>query len=75
MIESTLEAAEEIVSGLAVDSLPIRLAGVEQRNAEDMGLATLAMGTDDRGACIDVDLGLFTRSALKPTEREFMGWL
>jgi hypothetical protein len=75
MIESTLEAAEEIVGGLAVESLPVGLAGVEQHDAEDMDLATLAMGTDDWGTCIEVDLRLFTRSTLKPAEREFTGWL
>jgi hypothetical protein len=47
MMESTLEAAEEIVGGLAVDSLPVDLAGVGQHDVEDMGLATLAIGTDD----------------------------
>jgi hypothetical protein len=72
MTEVTLESAEEIVGGPAVDSLAAGLTGVGRHDAEDMGLATLAIGADDRGACAELDLGLFfTRSTLEPTESEF----
>jgi len=70
MAESTLEATEEIVGGLAVDSLTVALAGVGQHDAEDVSLVALAVGTDNWGACAEVDLNLITGSALEPAERE-----
>ena len=70
MSESVLDAAEEVVGGLAVDSLAVGLAGVGQHDAKDMSFAALAVGADDRGACAEVDLGLITRPALETAERE-----
>ena len=71
MAKGILEAAEEVVGGLAVDDLAVGLAGVGQHDAEEMGLAALAVGTNDRGACAEVDLGLVTGPAFEATEREF----
>ena len=68
MAEGILEAAEEVVGGLAVDDLAVGLAGVGQHDAEDMGLAALAVGADDRGARAEVDLGLVAGPALEAAE-------
>ena len=68
MAESTLDAAEEVVGGLAVDGLAVGLAGVGQHDAEDMGFAALAVGADDWGACAEVDLGLVAGPALEAAE-------
>ena len=68
--EGILQAAEEVVGGLAVDDLAVGLAGVAQHDAEDMGLAALAVGADDRGARAEVDLGLVTGLALEAAEGE-----
>ena len=65
-----LDAAEEVVGGLAVDNLAVGLAGVRQHNAEDVSFAALAVGADDRGACAEVDLGLIAGLALESAERE-----
>ena len=46
--EGVLEAAEEVVGGLAGDGLAEPLAGVAQDDAEDVGLASLAVGADKR---------------------------
>ena len=66
--EGVLQAAEEVVGGLAVDGLAVALAGVAQDDAEDVGLAPLAVGADDRGAGAEVDLGLVAGVALDATE-------
>src|ERR1700733_9966317 len=63
MAESTLEATEEVVGGLAVDSLAVSFAGVGQHNAKDMSFAALAVGAD-------VDLSLVAGPALEAAERE-----
>ena len=70
MAEGTLEAAEEVVGGLAVDGLAVSLAGVRQHDAEDMSFAAFAVGADDRGACAEIDLGLIAGLALEAAERE-----
>src|SRR6478752_2209759 len=66
--EGILEAAEEVVGGLAEYSLTVGLAGVAQDDAEDVGLAALAVGADDRGAAAKVDLGLVAWVALDAAE-------
>ena len=66
--EGALQAAEEVVGGLAVDGLAVALAGVAQDDAEDVGLAPLAVGADDRGAGAEVDLGLVAGVALDAAE-------
>ncbi len=68
MPEGVLQAAEEVVGGLAVDGLAVALAGVAQDDAEDVGLAPLAVGADDRGAGAEVDLGLVAGVALDAAE-------
>src|SRR5512135_3252792 len=68
MPEGALQAAEEVVGGLAGDGLAVALAGVAQDDPEDMGLAPLAVGADDRGAGAEVDLGLVAGVALDATE-------
>ena len=66
--KSVLDAAEEIVGGLAIDSLAVSLARVRQHDAEDMGSAALAVGCDDRGAGAEVDLGLVAGLTLEAPE-------
>src|SRR4051795_6782488 len=66
--EGALKAAKEVIGSLAVDSLAVALAGVAEHNPEHMGLAPLAVGADDRGSPAEIDLGLFSRLALKATE-------
>ena len=66
--EGTLDAAEEVVGGLAIDGLAVGLAGVGQHDAEDMGFAALAVGADDRGTGAEVDLGLVTGLTLEAAE-------
>ena len=68
MAEGALQAAEEVVGRLAVDGLAVALAGVAQDDAEDVGLAPLAVGADDGGAGAEVDLGLVAGVALDATE-------
>ena len=68
--EGILDAAEEVVGGLAVDDLAVGLAGVRQHDAEEMGFAALAVGADDRGTCAEVDLGLITGLAFEAAEGE-----
>ena len=75
MAEGVLDAAEEVVGGLAIDGLAVGLAGVGQHDAEDMSFAALAVGADDRGACAEVDLGLVTGPALEAAERQLAGRL
>ena len=66
--ESTLEAAEEIVGGLAINNLAVGLAGVGQHNAEDMSFVAFAVRADNRGACAEVNLGLITGATLEAAE-------
>ena len=75
MAEGILDAAEEVVGGLAVDGLAVGLAGVGQHDAEDMGSAALAIGPDDGGTGAEVDLGLVTGLALEATEGKLAGRL
>ena len=75
MAEGILNAAEEVVGGLAVDDFAVGLAGVGQHDAEDMGPPTLAFGPHDGGARAEVDLGLVTGLALEATEGELAGRL
>src|SRR5487761_2115417 len=70
MPEGVLQAAEEVLGGLAVDRLAVGLAGVAQDDAEDVGLAPLAIGADDRRARAEVDLGLLARPALHASKRQ-----
>jgi hypothetical protein len=58
MPEGVLQAAEEVIGGLAVDRLAVALAGVAEHDPEHGGLAPLAVGADDRGPGAEVDLGL-----------------
>ncbi len=73
MAEGILDAAEEVVGGLAVDDLAVGLAGVGQHDAEDMGLAALAVGSNDPGTRAEVDLGLVTGPAFEAAEGELDG--
>jgi hypothetical protein len=68
--EGPLQAAEEVVGGLAVDRLAVRLAGVAEHDPQDMGLASLAVGFDDGGTGAEVDLGLVAGVALDASEGE-----
>ena len=70
--EGVLQAAEEVVGGLAVDRLAVALAGVAEHDAEDVGLAPLAVGADDRCSGAEVDLGLVARLALDAAEGQFV---
>ena len=72
MAKGTLDAAEEVVGGLAVDGLAVGLAGVGQHDAEDMGFAAFAVGCEDWGAGAEVDLGLVTGLAFKAAEGELV---
>src|SRR5262249_44064428 len=64
-----LKATNEIISRLPRDHLAVGLAGVAQDDAKDVGLAPLAVGSDERSPRAEVDLGLFARWGLKPTHR------
>ena len=66
--EGVLQAAEEVVGGLAVDRLAVGLAGVAQDDAKDVRLAPLAVGADDRRAGAEIDLGLVAGVALHAAE-------
>ena len=70
--EGALQAAEEVIGGLAVDDLAVALAGVAEHDAEHMGLAPLAVGADDRGSGAEIDLGLVARLALDATEGQLL---
>jgi hypothetical protein len=70
LAKGILEAAEKVVCGLAVDDLAVGLARVGQHDAEEMGLAALAVGTNDPGTFAEVDLGLFTRPAFEAAKGE-----
>ena len=54
------------------DDLAVALAGVAQDDAEDVGLAPLAVGADDRRAGAEVDLGLVAGVALDAAEGQFV---
>jgi hypothetical protein len=70
--EGVLQAAEEVVGGLAGDDLAVALAGVAQDDAEDVRLASLAVKADDRRAGAEVDLGLVAGVALDAAEGELV---
>ena len=70
MSESTLDTTEEVVGGLAIDSLAVSFARVRQHDAKDMSFAALAVGADDGGASAEVDLSLVAGPALEAAERE-----
>ena len=71
LAEGILEAAEKLVGGLAVDDLAVGLARVGQHDAEEMGLAALAVATNDPGTCAEVDLSLLTRPAFEAAKWQF----
>ena len=73
--EGILQAAEEVVGGLAGDGLAVALAGVAQDDAEDVGLAPLAVGADERRTGAEVDLGLVAGVALDASEGQFVRFL
>jgi hypothetical protein len=75
MSEGVLEAAEEVVGGLARDGLAVALAGVAQDDAKDVGLLALAVGADEGRTGAEVDLGLVTRVALDTSEGEIVSLL
>ena len=71
LAKGILEAAEKVIGGLAVDNLAVGLARVGQHDAEEMGLAALAVVTNDPGACAEVDLSLLTGAAFQAAEWQF----
>src|SRR5262249_39377721 len=73
--EGALQAAEEVIGGLAIDRLAIGLAGVAQDDAEDMSLAPFAVRADDRRTFAEVDLRLVPRVALDAAEGELTSLL
>src|SRR5512142_1692060 len=73
MPEGVLKATEEVVGGLAKAGLAVALARVAEDDAEDVGLATLAVEADDGRAGAEVDLGLVAGVTLDAAEGEFVG--
>ncbi len=70
VMEGVLQATDEVLGGLAVGRLRIRLAGVTERDAEDVSPPPSALGRDDRGTAAKVDLRLLSRGALQTAERQ-----
>src|SRR5512142_3343688 len=73
MPEGVLKATEEVVGGLAKAGLAVALARVAEDDAEDVGLAPLAVEADDGRAGAEVDLGLVAGDTLDAAEGEFVG--
>ena len=72
MTKGILDAAEEVVGGLAIDCLAVSLARVGQHDAEDMSFMALAVGCDNWSAGTEVDLGLIPGLTFKAPEGKFL---
>src|SRR4051812_15358922 len=70
MIERILNTTNEVICRLSRDHLAVGLAGVAQDDAKDVGLAPLAVRTQQRGAGAEINLGLFARFGLEAPHRE-----
>ncbi|HUY88365.1 MAG TPA: hypothetical protein VMV10_06500 [Pirellulales bacterium] len=69
MSEGVLQATDEIFRRLAKRRFAVALPRMAEHDAEDIRLAPLALGADDRRARAEVDLGLFARRRFQTTER------
>ena len=61
MPEGVLQHADEVLRRLREGGLAVRLARVAEHDAEDMRLAPLAVGADDRRASAEIHLGFLAR--------------
>jgi hypothetical protein len=68
--EGVFHALNEILGGLSVGDLAVRLAAVAQDDAKHVRLAALAIRPDHRCAGAEINLRLFAGTALHPPKRK-----